>query len=458
MNGLSALITKIQYFSITIAIIGIALIVARYFFQRQSGKSHYLSTARLGRGHGIIFGKARTGAVEYYSPCNAEGSCFICGTSGTGKTSALLIPTLRSWEGTSLTIDISGDISSNVDCPNKLIYNPEDPHTLPYNIFAPIDSLTSTADQNEALTNLAYLLMPDTPNASANAKYFQDGGREMLIGSLIAFYHKNVDFCDICEQILGSNYHSLLGSIDQTRDTMAIYHINQFEGNSEQNSQGCKQNLDNSIMLFVTNERVRRSIRRPKSPEEPYFSPKTIEDHNVFVCIPDIKLKVYAPLLRIISAQSLDYFASRPNGATPTILFSLDEFHSLGKMEIGDALRKLRKKNVRIMVLTQSIADIDEVYGHDAHKAMIDNFPYKIILGVGGTETQKYFAEMIGMVDKKTTSTTKSRGNTSETVSYRKEYIVEPADLGRLDNDLILLYPGGHKRLRKNFYYQHKRK
>ena len=389
MNGLSALITKIQYFSITIAIIGIALIVARYFFQRQSGKSHYLSTARLGRGHGIIFGKARTGAVEYYSPCNAEGSCFICGTSGTGKTSALLIPTLRSWEGTSLTIDISGDISSNVDCPNKLIYNPEDPHTLPYNIFAPIDSLTSTADQNEALTNLAYLLMPDTPNASANAKYFQDGGREMLIGSLIAFYHKNVDFCDICEQILGSNYHSLLGSIDQTRDTMAIYHINQFEGNSEQNSQGCKQNLDNSIMLFVTHGRVRRSIRRPKSPEEPYFSPKTIEDHNVFVCIPDIKLKVYAPLLRIISAQSLDYFASRPNGATPTILFSLDEFHSLGKMEIGDALRKLRKKNVRIMVLTQSIADIDEVYGHDAHKAMIDNFPYKIILGTTRSPTER---------------------------------------------------------------------
>ena len=380
----------------------------------------------------------------------------MCGTSGTGKTSALLIPTLRSWEGTSLTIDISGDISTNVNCPHKLIYNPEDPRTLPYNIFASIDALSDVADQNEALTNLAYLLMPDNPSASANAKYFQDGGREMLIGSLIAFYHQNLDFCEICEKILGANFHTLLGSIDQTHDQMAIYHINQFEGNSEQNTQGCKQNLDNAIMLFVTNERVKRSIHRPKSPEDLYFSPKTIESHNVFICIPDVKLKVYAPLLRIISAQSLDYFAGRPNGATPTILFAIDEFHSLGKMEIGDALRKLRKKNVRIMVLTQSIADIDEVYGHDAHKAMIDNFPYKIILGVGGTETQKYFAEMIGMADRKTTSTTKSSGHHSETVSYRKDYIVEPADLGRLDQDLILLYPGGHKRLKKNFYYQHK--
>lgn len=457
MDELNILMAKIQYFAIAIAIVGICLISFRFLYQRRRKKSSYLSTARIGRGHGIIFGKDRTGLIEYFSPSSSEGSCFVCGTSGTGKTSALLIPTLRSWHGTSLTIDISGDISSNVDCQNKLIYNPEDPHTLPYNIFAPIDSLDSVADQNEALTNLAYLLMPDTPNASTNAKYFQDGGREMLIAALIAFYHKNLDFCAICEKILGSNFHTLLGSIDQTHDQMAIYHINQFEGNSEQNTQGCKQNLDNAIMLFVTNERVKRSIHRPKSPEDLYFSPKTIESHNVFICIPDVKLKVYAPLLRIISAQSLDYFAGRPNGATPTILFALDEFHSLGKMEIGDALRKLRKKNVRIMILTQSIADIDEVYGHDAHKAMIDNFPFKIILGVGGTETQKYFAEMIGMVDKKTTSTTKSSGHHSETISYRKDYIVEPADLGRLDNDLILLYPGGHKRLRKNFYYQHKR-
>lgn len=456
MNELSALITKIQYFAITISIIGIALIVSRHFFKRKNTKSHYLSTARIGHGHGIIFGKNSLGTLEYYSPSNSEGSCFVCGTSGTGKTSALLIPTLRSWQGTSLTIDISGDISSNVDCPHKLIYDPENPDTLPYNIFAPIDSLDNVADQNEALTNLAHLLMPDTPNANANAKYFQDGGREMLIGSLIAFYHQKLDFCEICEIILGSNYHHLLGSIDQTHNSMAIYHINQFEGNSEQNTQGCKQNLDNSIMLFVTNERVRRSIRRPISPDEPYFSPQTIETHNVFICIPDIRLKVYAPLLRIIAAQSLDYFAGRPNGASPTILFSLDEFHSLGKMEIGDALRKLRKKNVRIMILTQSIADIDEVYGHDAHKSMIDNFAYKIILGVGGTETQKYFADMIGMKDHKTTSTTKSSGHHSETISYRKDYIIEPADLGRLDQDLILLYPGGHKRLKKNFYYQHK--
>lgn len=46
------------------------------------------------------------------------------GPSGTGKTSALLIPTLRSWQGTALVVDISGDISANVNTPNKIVFDP----------------------------------------------------------------------------------------------------------------------------------------------------------------------------------------------------------------------------------------------------------------------------------------------------------------------------------------------
>ena len=40
------------------------------------------------------------------------------------------------------------------------------------------------------------------------------------------------------------------------------------------------------------------------------------------------------------------------------ILFCLDEFASFGKLQITEALRKLRKRHIRIMVLTQSLADL----------------------------------------------------------------------------------------------------
>ena len=58
-----------------------------------------------------------------YSSVSQEQHCFVCAGTGKGKTSSLLIPTLRSWTGSSLTIDISGDISNDfVQKLNFLIY------------------------------------------------------------------------------------------------------------------------------------------------------------------------------------------------------------------------------------------------------------------------------------------------------------------------------------------------
>lgn len=71
---------------------------------------------------GILFGK-KFGLLAY-SPEQDEGHILVLGPSGTGKTSALLIPTLRSWQGTALVVDISGDISANVNTPNKIVFDP----------------------------------------------------------------------------------------------------------------------------------------------------------------------------------------------------------------------------------------------------------------------------------------------------------------------------------------------
>lgn len=84
--------------------------------------SSTLQSAPPDKAHGVIFGKEK-GAV-FFSPANNEGHTIVFGGSGSGKTSALLIPTLRSWTGTSLVIDISGDISSNCNIHNKLIFEP----------------------------------------------------------------------------------------------------------------------------------------------------------------------------------------------------------------------------------------------------------------------------------------------------------------------------------------------
>lgn len=439
-----------------IALFAIAVMFAVSYRKNGSAfKSPLKCTLKREKAKGVVFGK--NGPLFLFSPTTDEGHIFVGGGSGTGKTSALLIPTLQSWEGNSFVIDISGDISRNVEICRKLVYDPLSASSIPYNIFSPIDELCEDSDRVEALAQLAFLIMPVLQNSSANADYYQTGGRDILTAALIWGYHQGMDFIEICEAITDKSYSTLFNAIDKSKDFLAIRYINQFEGTNEANTAGCKQNTDRAVALFAGTERVKRTIRRPL-PGEKSFTCHSIENNSVFVLIPDARLELLAPLLHIITAQLLNYLADRaPKNKTP-ILLALDEFVSLGKLEIAPALRKLRKKHVRIMVLTQSMADIDELYKKESRMAMMNNFAFKVILSAGDTDSQRYYADLIGQEDKKKVSITSGsvwngQGLTA-TKSTERGYIIEPAELANLGNELILLYPGGYKRLEKNYYFK----
>ena len=412
--------------------------------------SSILQSASPDNAHGVIFGKEK-GAV-FFSPVNNEGHIAVFGGSGSGKTSGLLIPTLRSWTGTSLVIDISGDISSNCNIHNKLIFEPANPHSIPFNIFDAIDRTTDINEKNEKLEHLAYMLMPDSERMDDNAKFFLTEGRKILAAALIAFYHQGKDFIQICEFIMGHSFQKVFSAIDASRCEMAIQYINSFEGANERNTAGCKQAADNAVKLFATNNKIKKVVRRPAK-QELSFSAASAENSNVFVIIDDVLLELYAPLVHVITAQCLDYFSSRSAEHTHAILFALDEFASFGKLDITAALRKLRKKHVRIMILTQSMADIDLIYGHAERMAMMNNFQFKVVLGASDTDTQEYFAKLIGNKIIQNHSISRNAKSVTRTYTDTKEYAIEPAELAHLKNELLLLYPDGYIRLSKNFYF-----
>ena len=75
----------------------------------------------------------------------------------------------------------------------------------------------------------------------------------------------------------------------------------------------------------------------------------------------------------------MEYFSARPKENKQMILFCLDEFASFGKLQITPALRRLRKRRIRILVLTQSVSDVDMIYGKDERIAMLGNFKFTVI-------------------------------------------------------------------------------
>lgn len=412
-----------------------------------------LSAKTRGNEEGIIFGITKMGKL-LFSKTDEEGHVAIFGGSGVGKTSALLIPTLRKWKGTFLAIDISGDIRKNVKKDNCISYDPLDPNGVPFNVFAAIDEIESVEEQNEALSQMALLIMPDSFKASEAQKFFVNNGRKMLTAALIAMYHQGMDFIEICENFVGSSYMDLFDIILNSTNESAIRMINSFKGTNEKNTAGCKQAADEKLDLFANNDIIKGSIRRPMKGEE-CFSPITLEEKSVFVVIPDEKLKLYSSLLGLITAMSLEFLSQRENYKKPKILLCLDEFASLGHLNILDALRKLRKKNVRIMMLTQSVPDLDLEYGADERKSMMNNYKYKVVLEASDPDTQKYFAELIGQVKEKKINYTTGTHNTSKTESQERTWAVEPSMLANLGDKLILIHNAGWIELKKNFYFKY---
>ena len=131
---------------------------------------------------GIVFGAQ--GKQLCYSPSKSEEHSIILGRSGSGKTSAILIPTLRAFRGHCLVIDISGDILKN--CQNRMkrvVFSPDnrDGSSAVYNIFAEIDELPEE-EKDEALERLAQMLIPVRDDKDKN-DFFTMGAIALFLSS-----------------------------------------------------------------------------------------------------------------------------------------------------------------------------------------------------------------------------------------------------------------------------------
>ena len=84
--------------------------------------------------------------------------------------------------------DISGDIAPNIHADNVLVYAPENPETLKYNVFGVIDKESSDRDKSRMLEELALIFFPDREFKNGSERFFYEGGRDILIAALTAFW------------------------------------------------------------------------------------------------------------------------------------------------------------------------------------------------------------------------------------------------------------------------------
>ena len=79
----------------------------------------------------------------------------------------------------------------------------------------------------------------------------------------------------------------------------------------------------------------------------------------------------------------------------PPILVCLDEMPRLSAINgLTAALATLRSRNVHILGIVQSMAQLDAIYGREQRAVIADNCRYKYVLSATDPETQKYFSDL----------------------------------------------------------------
>ena len=80
----------------------------------------------------------------------------------------------------------------------------------------------------------------------------------------------------------------------------------------------------------------------------------------------------------------------------------------------------------------------------------MSNFRFKVILDSAEPDEQEYWARLIGY----DTQINLSQTGNSVTQTEKREYLVEPNEFANLGDKLIVIYPGGYRKLYKNFWFK----
>ncbi len=406
---------------------------------------------------GFIFGKK--GKSKVYLKNTEEGHITVFGGSGKGKTSALLIPSLRAWNSPFFVIDISGDISKNVEIEKekKIILEPENPlSSATYNVFYFADKADGEDEKREEIEELVMLIIEIPKNANDTQMYFLSTARKILLASMLAFYDIGMDFPEICRAVYFNSITELVSMIDASGNKLALGYIKPLLDENEKNVSGAKNTLNGKIKLFADNSNMEKILTRDdRGFSGSSFNPTMLNEKRVFLKVSDEKQEFYNPFINIVIAQILSYIGSRKYepGIDERILIAIDEFASIGYLNVLSPFRKFRKNGANLCILTQSLADIDLVYSEKERKVILDNSNYIVVLSATDNSTREYFSSLIGKVNVEKKSTSSGKGGTSTSRSMQREYAIEPEYWKNLKENIVVIHPNGYLKLKKNFYF-----
>lgn len=406
---------------------------------------------------GVVFGKQ--GGKYATMPETTDGHILVIGGAGSGKTAAVAIPTLMSWKERVFAIDIKGELYEKTKKARGeeriKVFNPTDKNALGYDPFYILRHTDDLAGEARAL---ALSICP--LSAEVKDPFWIKSSQNMLTGFILYLFEQGLSFSESMKFIKSQPVKQLVAMImtdEEKSAERARVEVSQFDGMDDKTLSGIFTELSNHITVFATDDNLQRALAGNGA----CITPADLEDgFDIFCCIPEYKLEQWKDLLGMMCNQFLKSFERRGEGNKTPILFLIDEFPRLGKIEtISNGLATLRSKKIHIALVVQSKSQLNAIYGKDIAEVIADNCSYKVILKASEPNTQEWCSKLVGTYEKAKKSSNYNadvmgmgKGQGTSTTTEEKR-IIKPEEFAYLQ-DVVCVFPNGYRRLKKANYYE----
>lgn len=437
-----------------------------------------------------------TGKGEYLRHEGPEHLIAVAPTRS-GKGVSLIIPTLLSWKGSTVTIDIKGEnygitagYRKNVLNQKILHFNPADASGLSCRFNPLAEIRIGTYHEMQDAQNIAQLLMD--PDGKSKDDHWTQAGLGFVVGAILCTCYKEklrgrsgtlsslINLINppgrpytlvVLEEMLQGVHtkdKDLFSKIYGVSETLT--HPKIAQAASELLSKPDKERGSVHSTVVVKLSLYRDPIIEANTSVSD-FSISDLMNYktpvNLYLVIPPSEILRLMPLTRIIVSLittrlvgTMEYKnGEKVGGHKHKLLLMLDEFPAMGKLEsMEKALAFVAGYGIRVFIIAQSTKQIDGIYGKS--NAIIDNCHIKVFFAPNDPDTPQIVSRLLGKrTEKIVTESWKGFKYLSEknySASYHGRELLTPDEINRMPYNKQLIFVTGHKPLytNKNFYYE----
>ena len=421
---------------------------------------------------GIILGKS-DGRYMSIQPGITPGALhtLVLGTSGSGKTSSVLLSTLlangiNKEKYAFVLVDVKGELLQKGFSPDDKVsvFNPRWRDLYGFDFLYDVNEKSTESEVIEALRRVIYSLIPLKHTGD---EFWPIAARTVLLGLFLYGweYQQCYTIPQLVDFALSKNLNTLITDVlAEAEDNSVVTRLLSSYGGdcvAEETLGSISSNIGNALQLFSSDSNLRYLTK--EAPKK--ITPELLEQGiSIDLFVEDRDLETYAPILSLAVATCITYLSSparekavAQDSLHSQVVFVLDELGRIPEIQgLPSILQIGRSRGCTVLGCLQSWSSAEDHYGEKVAQDMLTNFSYRVFLQC---QPESKDVEMAVKAFGKFTEKKKSV-NTGKNKNYSYQFeekdILQASDLLTLPekNRIVVLSPFGAYMLTRCQYFK----